>query len=234
MYIDLAMYVGGRWIAAGERDGSDVLNPATGLPIAKVPHATAADLDEALETAASAWRIWRDYSAFDRSKIIARAAQLIRERTDQIARVMVMEQGKPIAEAKGEIDFAAETIDWMGDECRRSYGRVIPSRFLHGRVLVLQEPVGPVAAFTPWNAPALTNARKIGPALAAGCSIILKAAEETPGTAVAMVKAFEDAGLPKGVLQLVFGVPSQVSSHLIASPVIRKISSPDRWRWEST
>ena len=224
-YPELACFIDGRWLPRAEAGGeSDVLDPATGHRVTTLPHATPAQLDEALAAAARAHATWSRVPPHERCAVILRAAALIRERADEIAQAMTLEQGKPLAEARGEVLFGADTIAWMAEEARRSYGRVIPSRFGHGRVLVVQEPVGPVAAFTPWNAPALTNARKIGPALAAGNAIILKAAEETPATAVLMVRAFEEAGLPPGALQLVFGVPAEVSERLIASEVIRKVS----------
>ena len=145
-----------------------------------------------------------------------KAADLMRERHDAISKIMVLEQGKPYAEARGEVIVSADIIDWYAEEGRRSYGRIVPGRGKGVRQLVIQEPIGVVAAFTPWNFPVLTPARKIGGALAAGCSLILKASEETPGACVEMVKCFADAGLPKGVLNLVFGVPAEVSEHLLA------------------
>ncbi len=155
---------------------------------------------------------------------MAKAAQLMRDRHDAISKIMVMEQGKPYVEARGEVIVSADIIDWYAEEGRRSYGRIVPGRGKGVRQLVMQEPIGVVAAFTPWNFPVLTPARKIGGALAAGCSLILKASEETPGACVEMVKCFADAGLPAGVLNLVFGVPSEVSEHLLAKDAVRKIS----------
>ena len=154
--------------------------------------------------------------------VMRKAADLVRERADHIARVMVQEQGKPFAEAKGEVIVTADIIDWMAEEGRRAYGRIVPGRGKNVRQLVTQEPVGVVAAFTPWNFPTLTPVRKIAGALAAGCSIIIKAAEETPGSCVELVKCFVDAGVPKGVLNLVFGVPSEVSEHLIGSDIVEE------------
>jgi len=156
--------------------------------------------------------------------VIRRAADLICERGDALACIVSTEQGKPLRDAKGEIALSTDTLDWLADEGRRAYGRLIPPRVTHARLMVQPEPIGPVAALTPWNFPVLTPCRKIGAALAAGCSIILKASEETPGTAVEIVRAFHDAGLPDGVLQLVFGVPDQVSRHMLGSEIIRKVS----------
>lgn len=224
MYTDLSLSIGGEIIPASKRDGEEVLDPATGEAIGKLPHATKADLDRALECAQAGFKVWRNMTAVERAKIMRRAADLLRERQERIAKILTLEEGKPLREANGELTVSIETLDWCADEGRRSYGRVIPGHTREARVLVVQEPVGPVAAFTPWNFPALTTLRKISGALAGGCSIILKAAEETPGTAVEIARAFKDAGLPDGVLQLVFGVPDEVSSHLMASDVIKKIS----------
>ena len=224
MYIDLALYIDGQFLSGGGRDGEPVINPATGQVLAELPHATRDDLDRAVAAAARAFEAWRRTSPFERGKILSRGADLIRERLDAIARIMTLEQGKPLAESKGEIQHAADIFDWCAEEGRRTYGRVIPGRDAKVRQLVLMEPVGPAAAFTPWNFPALTPARKIGGALAAGCSLVLKAAEETPGTALAIAHALHDAGLPPGVLNLVFGAPAEVSSQLIAADTIRKVS----------
>ena len=208
----------------GGRKGEDVINPATEKPLAHLPHASKADLDEALEAAKKGFALWRATSAYDRAKIMRKAADLMRERHDAIAKIMVQEQGKVYAEARGEVIDSADIIDWYAEEGRRSYGRIVPGRVKGTRQLVVQEPVGVVAAFTPWNFPVLTPARKVGGALAAGCSLILKASEETPGACVEMVRCFADAGLPAGVLNLVFGVPSEVSEHLLAKDAVRKIS----------
>ena len=223
MYAELGLYIDGQWLNGSGRKGEDVINPATEKPLARLPHASLADLDEALESAKKGFAVWRATSAADRSKILRKAADLMRERHDAISKIMVLEQGKVYAEARGEVIVSADIIDWYAEEGRRSYGRIVPGR---GKVrqLVMQEPVGIVAAFTPWNFPVLTPARKVGGALAAGCALILKASEETPGACVEMVKCFADAGLPKGVLNLVFGVPSEVSEHLLAKDAVRKIS----------
>jgi len=223
-YETIAMYIDGEWCEASDGAGEDVINPATEAVLARVPHATPADLDRALAAAKKGFDAWRKTSPADRAVILKHGAQLMRERADAIARTLVLEEGKTFGEARGEVVMSADTIDWLAQECQRSYGRLIPARGAGTRQIVVREPVGPVAAFTPWNFPALTPARKIGGALAAGCSIVIKASEETPGTCVAMVRALADAGVPAGVLNLVFGQPAKVSEHLIASPVIRKIS----------
>jgi succinate-semialdehyde dehydrogenase/glutarate-semialdehyde dehydrogenase len=224
MYSELGLYIDGAWRKnGGAGKGEDVINPATEKPLARLPHASTADLDEALESAKRGFATWKAMAAYDRAKIMRKAADLMRERYDSISKILVMEQGKVYAEARAEVLTSADIIDWYAEEGRRAYGRIVPGR---GKIrqLVVQEPVGVVAAFTPWNFPVLTPARKIGGALAAGCSLILKASEETPGACVEMVKCFADGGLPKGVLNLVFGVPAEVSEHLLAKDAVRKIS----------
>ena len=224
MYTDLALYIDGEWKSGGGRQGEDVVNPATGKVLAHLPHATKSDLDQALHAANKGFAVWRATSAYDRSKVLRKAANLVRERADNIARIMTQEQGKVLAESRGEVLVTADIIDWFAEECRRSYGRIVPGRAKGVRQLVVQEPVGVVAAFTPWNFPTLTPVRKISASLAAGCAIILKASEETPGSCVELVKCFVEAGVPAGVLNLVFGVPAEVSEHLLASDIVRKIS----------
>jgi succinate-semialdehyde dehydrogenase / glutarate-semialdehyde dehydrogenase len=222
-YANLELYIDGKWTPGNGR-GEDVINPATEKPLAHLPHASAAELDQALEAAKKGFVVWRATSAYDRAKIMRKAADLMRERHDTIAKVLVQEQGKVYPEARAEVITSADIIDWYAEEGRRAYGRIVPGRGKGLRQMVLQEPVGVVAAFTPWNFPTLTPARKIGGALAAGCSLILKASEETPGACVEMVRCFADAGVPPGVLNLVFGVPSEISEHLIAKDDVRKIS----------
>ena len=224
MYTDLALHIDGQWLNGDGRAGEDVINPATEKPLGKLPHASAADLDRALEAAKKGFEVWRNTNAYERSKVLRKAATLVRERADKIARIMTQEQGKVLAEAKIEVLVTADIIDWYAEEGRRSYGRIVHGRQKNVRQMVMQEPVGVVAAFTPWNFPTLTPARKIGGALAAGCSLILKASEETPGSCVELVRCVVDAGVPAGVLNLVFGVPAKVSEHLIASDIVRKVS----------
>jgi succinate-semialdehyde dehydrogenase/glutarate-semialdehyde dehydrogenase len=224
MYTDLALHIGGNWLNGDGRQGEDVVNPATEKPLGRLPHAGASDLDQALEAAKKGLDLWRATSAYDRAKVLRKAASLVRERAEPIARIMTQEQGKVLAEARLEVIVSADIIEWFAEEGRRAYGRIIPGRAKGTRQMVLQEPVGVVAAFTPWNFPTLTPARKIGASLAAGCSIIIKPSEETPGSCVELVRCFVDAGLPAGVLNLVFGVPAKVSEHLIASDLVRKIS----------
>jgi len=224
MYTDLQLYIDGVWHKDGGREAEDVLNPATGKALASLPHASSSDLDAALVAAQKGLGVWRNTSAYDRAKVMRNAADLMRERYDAISKILVLEQGKVYPEARAEVLTSADIIEWYAEEGRRAYGRIVPGRQKGVRQLVVQEPVGVVAAFTPWNFPALTPARKIGGALAAGCSLILKASEETPGTCVEMARCFADAGLPAGVLNLVFGVPANVSEHLMASDIVKKIS----------
>ncbi len=222
-YTDTQLYIDGQW-----RDGSEkrltVLNPATGEPIATLAHAGRKNLDAALAAAERAFHEWKRVSPLERSQIMRRAAALLRERKDDIATLMTMEQGKPLAESRVETLAAADTIEWFAEEARRAYGRIVPSRAANVTQLVFKEPVGPVAAFTPWNFPINQAVRKLSAALAAGCSVILKGPEETPASCAALIQAYADAGVPAGVLNLVFGVPAEISSYLIANPIIKKMS----------
>ena len=224
MYTDLALHIGGDWQGGDGRKGEDVVNPATEKPLARLPHASQSDLDAALGAAEKGFKVWRATSAYDRAKVLRKAASLVRERAEVIARIMTQEQGKVFGESRLEVLTTADIIEWFAEEGRRAYGRIIPGRVKNTRQIVVQEPVGVVAAFTPWNFPTLTPARKIGASLAAGCAIIIKPSEETPGSCVELVRCFVDAGLPPGVLNMVFGVPANVSEYLIASDVVRKIS----------
>ena len=224
MYPNTQLFIDGAWTNAASGKTLPVVNPATGEQIGTVAHAEKADLDRALEAADKGFKAWKKVSAFDRSKILRKAANLLRERADQIAPLMTQEQGKTLVEAKGEILAGADTIDWFAEEARRTYGRVIPARSEGVYQLVIKEPVGPVAAFTPWNFPINQAVRKLSAALAAGCSVILKGPEETPASCAALVRVFADAGVPAGAINLVFGVPNEISSYLIAHPVIRKIT----------
>ncbi|MBN8605535.1 MAG: NAD-dependent succinate-semialdehyde dehydrogenase [Caulobacterales bacterium] len=223
-YPDLHMIIDGEHVGLGSRQSESVLNPATGEALARLPHASAEDLERAIGAARRAFETWRTTAPIERGRILRRGAALMRERVEAMARIMSLEQGKPIAEARAELLYGADVIDWYAEEGRRAYGRIVPAASANIRQMVIREPVGVAAAFTPWNFPALTPCRKIGGALAAGCALVLKAAEETPGTAIEIVRALHDAGLPNGVLNLVFGKPAQVSAHLLASPLVKKIS----------
>jgi succinate-semialdehyde dehydrogenase/glutarate-semialdehyde dehydrogenase len=224
MYPDTRLFIDGTWRDAAAGRWIDVLNPATEEPIGRVAHASVEDLDEALAAAARGFAAWRKVSAFDRAKVMRKAANLMRERAEDIARLMVLEQGKPLFEARLETNAAADIIDWFAEEARRSYGRVVPARADGIVQLVVKEPVGPVAAFTPWNFPINQVVRKLSAGLAAGCSVIVKAPEETPASPAELIRAFHDAGVPPGAIGLVFGIPAEISGYLIPHPVIRKIS----------
>ena len=219
----MGMFINGQWLKTGTAGAMPWLNPATGASLGHVPAAGAPEIDEALESAQRGFVVWRSTAPAERCAIILRAAGLIRERKATIAMMMTLEQGKPLRESEAEVVRAAELIEWAAEEGRRTYGMTIPAPAGH-RYLTFAEPLGAVAALTPWNFPAVAPARKIGSALAAGCSCILKPSEITPGTAVEMVRAFQDAGLPAGVLNLLLGDPAIISSRLIASPVIRKVT----------
>ncbi|WP_287814539.1 NAD-dependent succinate-semialdehyde dehydrogenase [Pseudomonas sp.] len=224
MYPNVQLYINGQWRDAADGRSIAVVNPANGETLGSVAHADIADLDEALAAAQQGFDTWRKVSAFDRYKIMRKAGELMRERADHIARLMTLEQGKPLAEARAETLAAADIIDWLAEEGRRSYGRIVPSRAQGIEQRVISEPVGPVAAFTPWNFPINQVVRKLSSALAAGCSIIVKAPEETPASPAELIRAFADAGVPAGVIGLVYGVPADISGYLIPHPVIRKVT----------
>ena len=224
MYPNVSLLIDGHWVQAASGKTLTVLNPATGEPLGSVAHADRSDLDRALDAAERGFNTWRKVSAYDRARRMRQAANLLRERADAIAPIMTMEQGKPVAEAKLETLAGADVIDWFAEEARRAYGRVIPARAGGIYQLVIKEPVGPVAAFTPWNFPINQVVRKVSAALAAGCSIIVKAPEETPASPAELIRAFVDAGVPPGVVNLVYGVPAEISEYLVPHPVIRKVS----------
>jgi succinate-semialdehyde dehydrogenase/glutarate-semialdehyde dehydrogenase len=223
-YAELGLFIGGEWVAAGDRKTSPVINPATEEAIGRVPHATTADLDRALVAAQKGFETWRAVFPDQRGKIMKKAAELMRSRAEEIARIATTESGKRIAETRIEVQMSANIFEWYAEEGRRAYGRVLPQRSPGTRLAIIKEPVGPVAAFAPWNFPLGNPARKIGAALGAGCSVILKPAEETPASALAVARCLMEAGLPENVLSIVFGVPSDISTYLMASPIIRKIS----------
>jgi succinate-semialdehyde dehydrogenase/glutarate-semialdehyde dehydrogenase len=217
------MYIAGQWCQGETGRSAPVLNPATEEVIGQVPLATTADLDRAIEAARTGFDVWRSTPIARRAAILRDAADLLTARSGRVGRIMTIEEGKPLAEARGEALRVADALRWDADDARRAYGRVIPSA-PDTLLTVRREPIGPVAAFTPWNFPAGSPMRKIAAALSAGCSIIIKASEETPGTACELVRCFEEAGVPAGVLNLVFGEPAEVSSHLIASPATRLVA----------
>jgi succinate-semialdehyde dehydrogenase/glutarate-semialdehyde dehydrogenase len=220
-YPDLRLLVDGQW--RGAPVTTPVVDPATEQVIAEVPHATTDDMDAALAAAERGFRTWRRTPVAERAAVMREAARLVRERADRFATVITRELGKPLAEARVEVGTAVGILEWNADEGRRTYGRVIPGP-PHRRQFVQAEPIGPVAAFAPWNAPLITPSRKISSALAAGCSVVIKPAEETPGTAVLLAQAYLDAGLPAGVLNVLFGEPAAISQRLLTSDVIRAVT----------
>lgn len=223
-YDPLYLFINGQWLTAEDRDTLAVINPANGKSLGRLPMATHTDLNQALVTAHDSFTLWRNTVPDERARIMKKAAALMRDRAEHIATLMTLEEGKPLAESRDEVQRAADYFEWFAEEARRIDGRVVPANRPGVQQLVKRQAIGPVAAFTPWNFPAITPARKLSAALAAGCSVILKPGEESPATALALARCLDDAGLPKGVLQIVFGVPDKVSAKLIASPIIRKVA----------
>jgi succinate-semialdehyde dehydrogenase/glutarate-semialdehyde dehydrogenase len=223
-YPDTQLFLNGEWTDSLSKETLEIINPATEEVIGKVSHARKEDLDLALKGAENAFNEWKHVSAYDRSKILRKAADIVRSRADQIATLMTLEQGKPLAEAKGETLGAADSIDWYAEEGRRAYGRIIPSRATGVFQYVFKEPVGVVAAFTPWNFPLNQVVKKIAAAFAAGCTAIVKGPEETPASVAELIKAFDEAGMPKGSINLVYGIPAEISEYLIAHPIVRKVT----------
>jgi len=211
MYSNYGLFINHQWRFSASHETTQVVDPATEEVVGHIPVATAADLDDALDAARTTSRIWAQTSAWERSDILRRIAQELRARHEQMARLMSMETGKPIAEAHGETNTAIEQFDWYADEARRIYGHTLNGREAQVKLQVRYQPVGPVAAFTSWNFPALLPARKIAPALAAGCPIIVKPSEETPSSVFLMAEAAQAAGLPAGVLNVVTGNSSMIS-----------------------
>jgi succinate-semialdehyde dehydrogenase/glutarate-semialdehyde dehydrogenase len=224
MYPDVLLCIDGKWTKSADGRTIPVINPATEETIGSVAHAGRADLDAALAAAERGFAAWRKVSPYERSKVMRRAADLLRERAEKVAQLMTLEQGKPLAQSRMETAAASDIIEWMAEEGRRAYGRVVAGRAPNVQQLVVKEPVGVVAAFSPWNFPINQAVRKISAALATGCSIIIKAPEETPASPAELVRCFIDAGVPAGAVNLVYGVPAEISNYLIPHPTIRKIS----------
>lgn len=218
------LLIDGRWLDGAGRSTAPIVDPATGLEVDRVTVADDADVDDALAAAQAGFERWRAVSPWERSAVLRRAGQLIHDRRDAIAEVLTQEQGKPISEARDEVAAAAEQFDWYADETRRIYGRVIEGRSEDIRMQVIRQPIGPVAAFSAWNFPALLPARKMAAALAAGCSIIVKPADEAPRTALCLAEALQDAGLPDGALGVLMGDAPRIGDRLVRSPIIRKVS----------
>jgi len=221
MYPDLDLFIAGEW----RKTGSDmpVINPATEEELGRLPRASQSDLDDALSAAVQGFELWKHISPRDRADTILRAAGLMRERREEIATSITLEHGKPLKQARLEVTRGAEFFEWDAGEAMRTYGRIIPSARGH-KFAVHHQPVGVVVAFSPWNFPMSQPARKVAGALASGCSVILKAAEETPAGAVHIARAFKDAGLPPGVLNLVFGDPAGISGYLIPKDPVRLVA----------
>jgi succinate-semialdehyde dehydrogenase / glutarate-semialdehyde dehydrogenase len=221
---NIQLLIDNQWVDAQSGKTLPVVNPATGQEIGRIAHAEKADLDKALAAAQRGFEVWRKTPAAERAKLMRAAAALLRERIDTIAPYMTQEQGKPLAESKGELLAATDIIESFAEEGKRVYGRVVPPRQMNNQQTVIKEPVGPVAAFTPWNFPVNQIVRKMSAALATGNSIIVKAPEETPASPAELIRCFVDAGVPAGVVGLVYGIPAEISNYLIPHPVIRKIS----------
>lgn len=225
MYTEkLELLIDGQWCQGSDGQTTELRNPATNEVLGLLPQATIADLDRALAASAKGFAIWKDMTAMQRWAIMEKAATLIEERKEEIARTLTMENGKALGESIGEVQFAADATRWYAEEGKRAYGRIVPARVPGVRQMVYKEPVGPVAAFAAWNFPSSNVIRKIAGALGAGCSVILKPSDETPGTAIAIGRCFEDAGTPAGVVNIVFGPAAEISEHLINSPIPRKVS----------
>ena len=223
-YETLALYINGEFIHSTSRQTEEVINPATLEVLGKLPHATQSDLDLALSSAQKAFETWRHSSPMERSEILRKVGQLSREQAEEIGRNITLDQGKPLAEAVAEVMSCADNADWHAEECRRTYGRVIPARHPAVRQFVVREPIGVCAAFTPWNFPYNQAIRKICAAIGAGCTIIIKGPEDSPSAVMAIARLFHEAGLPKGVLNVVWGQPAEISDYLIRSPIVRKVS----------
>ncbi len=220
----IQMLINGDWREGSEGGGQPLINPATEEILAQVPHASESDLEEAIQASGHGFSVWKSFSPLARQAIMEKAAQLMEERIEKISKTLTLEMGKPLAEAKIEMGFAIDVTRWYGEEGKRAYGRLIPSRVPGARQMVIKEPVGPACAFVAWNFPGTNVIRKVAGALAAGCSMLIKPSEETPGTAVAIARCFQDAGLPDGVLNVVFGIPDNVSKKVLGSWVPRKMS----------
>lgn len=223
-YETLELFINGKWSQGTSGKTQPVINPATEEILGHLPHASSADLDAALHAAENGFKIWRNTTPLARQMILNKAADLLETRKEDIVTNLTRDMGKPKHEALAEMDFTIGCLRWDGEQGKRAYGRIIPARIPGQRQMMIPEPVGPVAAFVAWNFPASNVMRKVGNALSAGCSIIMKADEETPSAAIAIARCLQEAGLPDGVLNLVFGVPAEVSSHLLNSPIIKKLS----------
>ncbi len=223
-YPDTQLLINGSWRDGALKRRSAVYDPATASEIGHYAMAEPTDLEEAVQAGGTAFVLWRDAGAYARSGILRRAGVLLRERADRIAELITTEMGKPLVESRAEVLSSADLLDWFAGEGQRAYGQVIPARTPNVTQIVLKQPVGPVAAFTPWNFPMSQLVRKLGPALSVGCTVVAKPPEDTPASPAALAQALIDAGLPPGVLNIVYGEPAQIADYLIPHPVIRKVS----------
>jgi succinate-semialdehyde dehydrogenase / glutarate-semialdehyde dehydrogenase len=223
-WLDVHLLIDGSWRGGRAGRTLPLINPATDRAIGRVAVAEDYDVQEAVVAAGHGFQHWRSVPAHERAQVLRRAAENLRDRTDAIAAILTTEQGKPLSQARAELNSATDTIEWFAEEARRCFGQLIPGRTAHAHVLTRLEPVGPVAAFTPWNFPVSQSVKKVAAALAAGCSIVLKGPEETPAACAAMVRAFVDAGLPAGALALLYGDPARISELLVPHPGIRKVT----------
>lgn len=224
MYPHIPLYIDGEFIEKGGREEKEILNPFDNTILGTMTCVNKADLDNALESAERAFKTWKKTSPLIRSEILRKFAQLARERAEEIGRNITLDQGKPLREAIGEVTICSEHAEWHAEECRRIYGRVIPARSENVEQIVLREPIGVCLAFSPWNFPFNQAIRKVSAAIAAGCTMILKGSSDTPSAVLAIAQLFHDAGLPKGVLNIVWGNSDFISDYLIKSPIIKKIS----------
>lgn len=218
------LIINGVQIGSAGRRTTPIVNPATLAMLGDLPHATLADLDAALSGAKTGFEQWRAISPQERGRIIKKAADILRGRANELEQLVAQEVGKPLVQGRWEALVAADTLEWFAEEGRRAYGRIIPGQYHGVSFRVVKEPVGPVAAFSAWNFPLINAARKLGAALAAGCSCIYKPAEEAPASGLAVARALLAAGVSQGVVSVVFGIPAEVSAYLLSSPIIRKVS----------
>ena len=224
MYSKYGQFIDGRWQASSNKETYDVINPATEEIIGKASKASANDIDKALKSAEKGFEVWKKYSPWDRAAIIRKIADKIRKKNNELAKWMTLETGKPLAEGLAEVSGSADIFEWNAEETKRIYGQTVQSRFPNTRVIINYEPIGVVAALSPWNFPLVLAARKISTALAAGCSVICKPDVITPGTVMELVDIVNQCGVPPGVVNLLSGDPAMIASHLISSDIVKKIS----------
>ena len=223
-YMRQANLIGGDWVQADSGATIDVINPATGLKIGAVPKAGKAETRRAIEAAGKAFKSWRKTSALERSKLLHKLADALLDNQDSLAELLTMEQGKSLTESKGEIGSSAAYVRWFAEEGRRTYGDIVPSPWPDRRILINREPVGVIAAITPWNFPSSMLARKIGPALAAGCTTVVKPASQTPYSGLAWGALCEEVGIPQGVVNIVTGSAGEIGDEICENPTVRKIT----------